>query len=71
MDSASLKQHHQSYKKRPHLGFSISYTGGCILIGVNCTPFTFTRSRNFILSTTNQPKKIEELPGPRDGQDSM
>ncbi len=23
-----------------------------------------SRSRNFILSTTNQPKKIEELPGP-------
>jgi hypothetical protein len=25
---------------------------------------TRSRSRNFILSTTNQPKKIEELPGP-------
>jgi hypothetical protein len=27
------QQHQSNYKKRPHLGFGISYTGGCILIG--------------------------------------
>ncbi len=45
--------------------------GGCFFgwlnnegVSVSVSTRTRSRSRNFILSTTNQPKKIEELPGP-------